>query len=179
MFGSPIPQPKNPESNTPERQLELELGSATREADADIDPKSSFMDEDMLEPDLPPTPTQLGLEKAPDRPRGMLSSSPSRRQEKRAKRRTANALYESPLKAVNFQSPPSEGLETTPDLGRVSAAVREKRNSREKSAAELRRLKNEVAELETWAKRIESDPDLKGDTRGLDQFLWVPQVILA
>jgi hypothetical protein len=129
------------------------------------------MDEDILEPDLPPTPTQLGLEKAPDRHRGMLSSSPSRRQEKRAERRTASALHESPLKAVNFQSPPPEGLETIADLGGVSAAVREKRNSREKSAADLRQLRNEVAELETWAKKIESNPDLKGDTRGLDRFL--------
>ncbi|CAG8908968.1 unnamed protein product [Penicillium egyptiacum] len=171
VFGSPMPQPKHPESNTPERQLELELGSATREADLDIDPDSSFMDEDVLEPDLPPTPTQLGLEKAPDRPRGMLSSSPSRRQERRAKRRTANALRESPLKAVNFQSPPPGDLETTLDLIGVSAALREKRNSREKSAADLRRLRNEVAELESWAKKIESNPDLKGDTRGLDQFL--------
>ncbi|KAJ5187344.1 hypothetical protein N7449_010338 [Penicillium cf. viridicatum] len=165
VFGSPMPQPKNPESNTPERQLALELGSATREADIDMGPDSSLMDEDILEPDLPPTPTQLGLEKAPDRPRGMLSSSPSRRQEKRAKRRTANALHESPLKAVNFQSPPPEDLETASDLGGVSAAVREK------SAADLRRLRNEVEELETWAKRIESDPDLKSDTRGLDKFL--------
>ncbi|KAJ9487096.1 hypothetical protein VN97_g6228 [Penicillium thymicola] len=166
-----MPQPKNPESNTPERQLALELGSATREADMDMGPDSSLMDEDILEPDLPPTPTQLGLEKAPDRPRGMLSSSPSRRQEKRAKRRTANALLESPLKAVNFQSPPPEDLETAPDLGGISAAVREKRNSREKSAADLRRLRNEVEELETWAKKIESDADLDGDTRGLDKFL--------
>ncbi|KAJ5509259.1 hypothetical protein N7527_011402 [Penicillium freii] len=172
VFGSPMPQPKNPESNTPERQLALELGSATREADMDMGPDSSLMDEDVLEPDLPPTPTQLGLEKAPDRPRGMLSSSPSRRQEKRAKRRTANALHESPLKAVNFQSPPPEDLETASlDLGGVSAAVREKRNSREKSAADLRRLRNEVEEMEAWAKKIESDPDLKSDTRGLDKFL--------
>ncbi|KOS47102.1 hypothetical protein ACN38_g1908 [Penicillium nordicum] len=171
VFGSPMPQPKNPESNTPERQLALELGSATREPDMDMGPDSSLMDEDILEPDLPPTPTQLGLEKAPDRPRGMLSSSPSRRQEKRAKRRTANALHESPLKAVNFQSPPLEDLETAPDLGGISAAVREKRSSREKSAADLRRLRNEVKELETWAKKIESDADLKGDSRGLDKFL--------
>ncbi|KGO68370.1 hypothetical protein PITC_065360 [Penicillium italicum] len=173
VFGSPMPQPKNPESNTPERQLALELGSATREVDMDMGPEPSFMDEDVLEPDLPPTPTQLGLEKAPDRPRGMLSSSPSRRQEKRAKRRTANALHESPLKAVNFQSPPPEDLETASDMGGVSAAVREKRNSREKSAADLRRLRNEVEELETWAKKIESNPDLKGDTRGLDKFLFL------
>lgn len=53
MFGSPIPRPKNPESNTPERQLELELGSATREADTDIGPDASFMDEDILEPRSP------------------------------------------------------------------------------------------------------------------------------
>ncbi|KAI2703557.1 hypothetical protein CBS147332_7543 [Penicillium roqueforti] len=171
VFGSPMPQPKNPESNTPERQLALELGSATREAYMDMDPDSGFMDEDILEPDLPPTPTQLGLEKAPDRPRGMLSSSPSRRQEKRAKRRTINALYESPLKAVNFQSPPLEDLETASDLGEVSAAVREKRNSREKSAADLRRLRSEVEKLEQWAHKIESNPDSEGDTRGLDEFL--------
>ncbi|KAJ5964507.1 uncharacterized protein N7479_004383 [Penicillium vulpinum] len=171
VFGSPMPQPKNPDSNTPEHQLALELGSATREADMNIGPDPNFMDEDMLEPDLPPTPTQLGLEKAPDRPRGMVSSSPSRRQEKRAKRRTANALYESPLKAVNFQSPPLEDLETASDLGAGSAAVREKRSSREKSAADLRRLRNEVEELESWAKQIESNPDLKDEDGGLDRFL--------
>ncbi|QQK39906.1 Structural maintenance of chromosomes protein 1A [Penicillium digitatum] len=129
------------------------------------------MDEDILEPDLPPTPTQLGLEKAPDRPRGMLSSSPSRRQEKRAKRRIANSLHESPLKAVNFQSSPLEDSEMAANLGGVSAAVREKRNSREKSAADLRQLRIEVEELETWAKKIESNPDLEGDIRGLDKFL--------
>ncbi|KAJ5446228.1 hypothetical protein N7491_002310 [Penicillium cf. griseofulvum] len=168
VFGSPMPQPNNPESNTPERQLALELGSATREADTDMGPDPTFMDEDILEPDLPPTPTQLGLEKAPHRPRGVLSSSPSRRQEKR---RTANALHDSPLKAVDFQSPPPGYLEAISDLGTVPAAVREKRISREKSAAELRRLRNEVKELETWAKKIESNPDLKGDNRGLDKFL--------
>ncbi|KAJ5170534.1 uncharacterized protein N7500_003317 [Penicillium coprophilum] len=171
VFGSPMPQPKNPESNTPERQLALELGSATKEADMDMGLDTNFMDEDILEPDLPPTPTQLGLEKAPDRPRGMLSSSPSRRPEKRVKRRIANALHESPLKAVNFQSPPPEHFETVSDLGAVSAAVREKRISREKSAADLRRLRSEVEELETWAKKIESNPDWKSDNRGLDKFL--------
>ncbi|KAJ5824287.1 hypothetical protein N7447_006627 [Penicillium robsamsonii] len=170
VFGSPMPQPKNPESNTPERQLAIELGSATREVDMDMGPDSSFMDEDNLEPDLPPTPTQLGLEKAPERPRGMLSSSPSRRQEKRVKR-TTNALHESPLRAVNFQSPPPEYFETVSDLGAVSAAIREKRISREKRAADLRRLRNEVEELETWAKKIESNPDIKSDNRGLDKFL--------
>ncbi|KAJ5788414.1 hypothetical protein N7457_003404 [Penicillium paradoxum] len=171
VFGSPMPQPQQSESNTPEGQLALELGSATRETDMDMGPDASFMDGDVLEPDLPPTPTQLGLEKAPDRSRAMQSSSPSMRQEKRAKRRTANALLESPLKAVNFQSPPSEDLEVPSNLGGLSATVQQKRHAREKSAADLRRLKKEVEELETWAKKIESSPDLEPETKGLDKFL--------
>ena len=175
MFGSPIPPSTNPEShiNTPEGQLALELGSATRDADIDMGPEPGFMDEDNLEPDLPPTPTQLGLEKAPDRRRG-LSSSPSMRLEKRSKRRTTNPLYESPLKAVNFQSPPSDDPEDAEAVSYpegFSAVVREKQSSRKKFAVDLRRLKEEVEELETWAKRIETNPDLKGDTRGLDKFL--------
>lgn len=171
VFGSPMQQPKQPESNTPEGQLVLELSRATRDMDAG--PDAGFMDEDILEPDLPPTPTQLGLEKAPGRSRAMLSSSPSMRQEKRAKRRTVNTVHESPLKAVNFQSPSPKDSETASDLDAFSAAVREKCNAREKCAADLRRLKKETEELETWAKRIEAKPDLTSDTNGLDKFLWV------
>ncbi|KAJ5142974.1 uncharacterized protein N7515_001761 [Penicillium bovifimosum] len=175
VFGSPLPPSKPPQQSTPEGQLAQELGSAIGEADIgapdmDMGPDPGF-DDDSLEPDLPPTPTQLGLVKAPDR--RLLSSSPSMRQEKRSKRRTANALPESPLKAVNFRSPPSpdlQDLETASDLG-GSAAVQEKRSLREKSAADLRRLEKEVEELETWAKKIESSPDLRSDSRGLDKFL--------
>ena len=46
------------------------------------------------DPELPLTPTQLGLEPAPEPPRGMLSSSPSRRA---ARRKVANKKT-SPLK---------------------------------------------------------------------------------
>lgn len=59
------------------------------------------------------------------------------------------------------------------DLGTFSTAVREKRNAREKSAADLRRLRKEVEELETWAKKIESNTELNSETRGLDAFLSV------
>ncbi|KAJ5571921.1 hypothetical protein N7535_005581 [Penicillium sp. DV-2018c] len=170
VFGSPVPpQSKLPRPDTPEGQLAQELGSATGEPDMDMGADPGFMDEeDPLEPELPPTPTQLGLVKAPDR--RLLSSSPSKRPEKRSKQRTANPLLESPLKAVNFRSPSPQEMETASDLG-VSAAVREKRKLRDKSTADLRRLEQEVAELETWAKTIESSPTLRNDTRGLDKFL--------
>jgi hypothetical protein len=153
--------------------LALELGSATRDAEIDMGPDPGFMDEDIFEPDLPPTPTQLGLEKAPDRPRG-LSSSPSMRLEKRSKRRGTNPLFESPLKAVNFQSPPSEDSEDTETASYqegFSVAVREKQSSRKKLAADLRRMREEVEELEAWAKKIETDTELKGNTRGLEKLL--------
>jgi hypothetical protein len=173
VFGSPVPPPTNPEADTPEGQLALELGSATRDADIDMGPDPEFMYGDDFEPDLPPTPTQLGLEKAPDRPKG-FSSSPSMRLEKRSRRRITNPLYESPLKAVNFQSFPSddpEDEETSSYPGGFSVVVRDKRSSRNKLAADLRSLREEVEELETWAKKIETNPDLITNTRGLDKFL--------
>ncbi|CAG7916975.1 unnamed protein product [Penicillium olsonii] len=171
VFGSPLAPPPNPESNTPEGQLASELDSATADLGLDMGPDPGFMEDDDDEPELPPTPTQLGLEKAPDRPRG-LSSSPSMRPEKRSRRRLHNPLHESPLKAVNLQSPPSEdqNSESSYPAG-FSAAVQEKQASRKKLAAELRQLKKEVEELESWAHKVETNPDLKGDTRGLDRFL--------
>ncbi|KAJ5403920.1 hypothetical protein N7509_003791 [Penicillium cosmopolitanum] len=72
-FGSPMPT-RPAEADTPEGQLAQELGgSATREEDDAPILESGFdgaFDEDPLEPELPPTPTQLGLEKAPDRTQG-------------------------------------------------------------------------------------------------------------
>lgn len=169
MFGSPIPRSKVPDSNTPEGQLAMELDDATQEADTDMGDHGPMMGEDMLEPDLPPTPTQLGLEKAPDRPRGMMSSSPSLRQEKRMRRRDTMPLDESPLKAVKYRSITPTESETSfhPEL---SVAAQEKYKSRKTSAAELQRLKDEVDELERWARKIESEDNLKGD-RGLDRLL--------
>jgi urease accessory protein UreF len=85
-----------------------------------------------------------------------------------------STLHDSPLKAVNFQSLPSEDaedVETASYSAESSAAVREKQASRKKIAADLRRLKKEVEELEAWTKKIETNPELKGDTGGLDRFL--------
>lgn len=180
-FGSPIGKQIQPTeqdlSNTPEGQLALELGSATKEAEMEAAMDTGIggpsMDEDPLEPDLPPTPTQLGLEKVPDRPRGLLSSSPSTRHEKRMKRRPADVLQGSPLKSLRFQPPGEEVGSDNGDLPKdeLSAAVLEKRKSHKSLAAELQRLKDDVAEMTRWTGKIESDASLGADTSQLDKFL--------
>ncbi|KAJ5096221.1 hypothetical protein NUU61_005577 [Penicillium alfredii] len=177
MLGSPVGKQIQPaeqsQSNTPEDQLALELGSATKDAAMDLGLDGAFMDDDPLEPELPPTPTQLGLEKAPDRPKGLLSSSPSLRHEKRIKRRTVDAFQGSPLKSSRVQSPSPEDSDDAELDSRqeLSAAVLEKRKLRKSLAAELQQLKNDVAELETWSGRIDSEKDLTAHAKGLDRFL--------
>ncbi|KAJ6140493.1 hypothetical protein N7470_010289 [Penicillium chermesinum] len=185
FFGSPARRQtlpaEEPLSNTPEGQLAQELGSATRNASVgmslgagldgsmDVD----FEDEDPLEPDLPPTPTQLGLEKAPGRPRGILSSSPSARHEKRMKRRATEALQGSPLKALKFGSTdvPEDADDVLSESEELSAAILEKQQSRKSLRAELQQLRNEVAELTKWTGRVESNEDLATDSKELDDFL--------
>jgi hypothetical protein len=189
VFGSPVrkqpkqpPQPAEDLSNTPEGQLALELGTAIEGAGMDVDMESNdlgggFMDDDedddSLEPDLPPTPTQLGLVKAPDRPRGLLSSSPSARHEKRMKRQATDILPGSPLKTLKFQSPTEESPydDTSITQDNVSAAVFEKHKSRKNLEAELRRLKNEVADLSKWAEKVDSGMNLSSDAKELNKFL--------
>lgn len=182
IFGSPIrkqSQLAGDLSNTPEDQLALELGTATQETDMELNMDTNDLggeimdDDDSLEPDLPPTPTQLGLEKAPDRPRGLLSSSPSARHEKRRKRQATDVLQGSPLKTLKYQSPAEEDTYIDRDSTRdnVSAAVLEKQKSRRNLEAELRRLKNDVADLSKWAEKVDSGMDLSSDTKELNKFL--------
>jgi hypothetical protein len=79
-------------------QLELELQSSTTQNSSHA--PSPHLGHDKLvlsvegEPELPPTPTQLGLEEAPEPPKGLLYSSPSRRT---AQKRSAK-MKSSPLK---------------------------------------------------------------------------------
>ncbi|KAJ5892931.1 hypothetical protein N7504_009622 [Penicillium tannophilum] len=180
FFGSPTRKETQPTeqdlSNTPEGQLAQELGSATRETAAD-DPIDTdlggFMDDNDLEPELPPTPTQLGLEKAPDRPRAVLSSSPSSRYEKRMKRKATDTLQGSPLKGLRFQPRDREETSVSDNSsvdGDLSAAALEKRKLRKSLTAELQRLKDDVAELTEWTEKLESDTNLDS-SRGLDHFL--------
>lgn len=180
FFGTPTRKQTQPTeedlSNTPEGQLAQELGSATRET-ATEDPIDTdlggFMDDNDMEPELPPTPTQLGLEKAPDRPRALLSSSPTSRYEKRMKRKATDTLQGSPLKGLRFQPRDPEELsisDTSSMDGELSAAALEKRKLRKSLTAELQRLKDDVAELTEWTGKLESDADLES-SKGLDHFL--------
>ena len=164
-FGSPTrKQPLSVEpdvSHTPESQLALELGSATRETNAhqpmDTGLDGGFMYDD-LEPDLPPTPTQLGLEKAPDRPSALPSSSPSARREKKTKRKAFDLLQGSPLKTMRFrpQSPDVSGSSTSVSQDDLSAAVLEKRKLRKSLTKKLQNLTDEVDELTKWTGKVES-----------------------
>lgn len=179
-FGSPVGkqiQPAEPDlSNTPEGQLAEELGSATKEASAELPMDTgldgAFVDEDPLEPDLPPTPTQLGLEKAPDRSRGLLSSSPTTRHEKRMKRPASEVLQGSPLKLFKFQAP-EEGSDDAESADGLTPAVWGKRKSRKSLRAELQSLKDDISELTKWTGKIESGVNLDSSSKELDKFLWV------
>ncbi|KAJ6015711.1 hypothetical protein N7540_010302 [Penicillium herquei] len=183
-FGSPTkkqPYPTEEDlSNTPEGQLALELGSATRQVDTREDIDVGFdggfdgaFDDNSVEPDLPPTPTQLGLEKAPDRPRGLLSSSPSARHEKNRKRKAIENAQGSPLKTmrVRRQSPETSVSDADMDDAGLSVAALERRKLRKSLNAELRKLSDDVAELTEWTGKIESNSSLNDDPHKLNRFL--------
>ncbi|KAJ9299287.1 hypothetical protein DTO271G3_2909 [Paecilomyces variotii] len=127
------------------------------------------------EPELPPTPTELGLEKAPQRPRGLLSSSPSRL---RQKRRISEPVGSSPLKHARRPSQEEREYMTTGlkiDWGETRGEASAKERQKEELSTRLRQLKDEVAELEKWAKRSEHpDAYLEGsndETRKLISLL--------
>ena len=116
------------------------------------------------EPDLPPTPTQLGLEPAPERPKGLLFSSPSRG----AKRRKGSGVKSSPLKPRD--PPPEEKPEKIEGshskvaplpqvtIFEVDEVLLSKQQERERLSRQLRnlqadmtRLEGEVARTQEWA----------------------------
>lgn len=153
-----------------------ELGNVTRELQMDTGFDGALMDEDPLEPDLPPTPTELGLEKAPDRPRGLLSSSPSMRHERQIKR-IVDPIKGSPLRSLKFQVPEEQEADTAEPVfdEELPVAVAEKRKLRGSLTAELLQLENEVAEMERWASKIETGKGLEADPEGLNKFLYVTE----
>ncbi|KAJ9259765.1 hypothetical protein DTO212C5_8568 [Paecilomyces variotii] len=152
-----------------------EAGDAARNQEERRTSESRSSEGDNGEPELPPTPTELGLEKAPQRPRGLLSSSPSRL---RQKRRISEPVGSSPLKHATRPSKEEREYITTGlelDLGQTRGEVSEKERQKEELSTRLRQLKDEVAELEKWAKRSEHpDAYLEGsddETRKLISLL--------
>lgn len=163
MFRSPV-APASQENiveesvnDTPEGQLATELGSATGAADFLGDMDGPSLADDYDEPDLPPTPTQLGLDRPPERPRG-LSSSPS---SKWGKRRAKGDLEQSPskLRAVDYNIEP-EGLTeqaATVDDTVLPTPILEKQKLKGDLSAELDALKRDIAQLEGLCERFEKD----------------------
>ncbi|KAI2792147.1 hypothetical protein POX_b02183 [Penicillium oxalicum] len=182
VFGSPVRKPIRPThdlSNTPEEQLALDLDAAIQEevagADLGFDDGSAGTthEDDSLEPDLPPTPAQLGLEKAPARSKGLLSSSPSSRQERRKKRAATDFLHGGSTKALRSQSSQEEASEDSATLTRTSAtaAVVGKRKTRKGLEAELRRLKAEVADMSKWTEKVDSGLTLSTESDEVRKLL--------
>ncbi|KAL2837720.1 hypothetical protein BJX68DRAFT_249499 [Aspergillus pseudodeflectus] len=144
--------------NTPEDQLASELGSATGAADmGDDDFESPSLNDGFDEPDLPPTPTQLGLERPPGRPRGLLSSSPSK--EQWGKRRAAGDLEQSPskLRIVDYGTDPEGSTEHVVSVNDVllPESVHKKRKLRRELSHDLESLKWDVAKLEGLCEQLE------------------------
>ncbi|KAL4734961.1 hypothetical protein BDV11DRAFT_43973 [Aspergillus similis] len=140
--------------NTPEDQLAVELGSATG---MDLN-EDTVLHNGFDEPDLPPTPTQLGLEPPPGRPRGLMSDSPSTQHAKWGKRRASEDLESSPskLKTLNYSNEP-EDLTTTTNYAPFPESIVKKRKLKRELSAQLESLKRDVAKLEGICDRLDKE----------------------
>ncbi|EEH35272.2 hypothetical protein PAAG_06319 [Paracoccidioides lutzii Pb01] len=125
------------------------------------------------EPELPPTPTELGLERLPNRPRGLLSSSsPSYRQEKKRERRLRDgAKKPSPLRPRDTVPAGDDGgngdgngngvrsPNTLFPEEEVPDELGEKQKLRDALAAQLARLKGDIAKIEYESQRYKIPDD--------------------
>ena len=113
------------------------------------------------EPELPPTPTELGLEPPPERPKGLLFSSPSRR----ARKKRGTSVKSSPLKP---RDPPPEKPPESGPIPRLKAAplqqakkpdvdeeLTSKQKERDRLYRQLQSLRADVARLESEAARTQ------------------------
>ncbi|PLB36995.1 uncharacterized protein BDW47DRAFT_132392 [Aspergillus candidus] len=157
-FHSPVATQKAPMddalSNTPDHQLASELDGATPAAT--LDGAADEPLQDMLdEPDLPPTPTQLGLERPPSRPSGIMSSSPSAQRGKTGRRRATETYEHSPskLRSVDYGVDKADltSLDTMLAQTPVPEPVMKKRKIKNEIVAEIQQLKADITELESWS----------------------------
>ncbi|KAL4888558.1 hypothetical protein BDV59DRAFT_206035 [Aspergillus ambiguus] len=157
--------------NAPEDQLASELSDAVGadagvgldlDLDLDQDQDQPPLREEYEEPDLPPTPTQLGLERAPERPVGLGSSSPSART-KVGRRLVDIRQSPSKLRRVEYGAgdDAEERSESTEMTGRAlfPEPVVKKRKLKNELSAEVARLKKDISELERWSGRLDGDED--------------------
>ena len=131
------------------------------------------------EPELPPTPTELGLEPPPERPKGLLFSSPSRR----ARKKRGASLKSSPLRP---RDPPSEKppemtfsplMKPAPlqQVARpvVDEALSRNQKERDKLSRQLQSLQADVARLEGEVARTQdpAPPDPRSQEE-VDELLY-------
>ena len=162
-------------------QPRAQRGQLTSKKDAESD-----------EPDLPPTPVQLGLNAKPDRPRGLASSSPGRSSGSSRQRTRVNESRHtsSPSKlrgqAAQLRNSTPEVATTTvtataaeapdeapesdieapieDDQSSVPAEILQKRSLRDSLSAQLARLQSDLASLEDILADSENNNTLLGDT---------------
>lgn len=140
-----LPTTPSKQHPDPDEQLASELDSATRELEnSGLLVPSPFPD-DYVEPELPPTPTQLGLEQRPERRERDLLSSPSAGRGRRKAPLGPSGL----AGAVDLAVPEPE--RDDPEDRKVPEAVRKKEAMKSELAAQLDQLKADVAQLEKWA----------------------------
>ncbi|PYH97471.1 hypothetical protein BO71DRAFT_373275 [Aspergillus ellipticus CBS 707.79] len=157
-------------TDTPENQLASELDSATGHVGLNGDFNQPSFHQILDEPDLPPTPTQLGLERPPGRPKGILSSSPNSQQGHWGIRNT-DGPDQTPSKLRSVDYGEAEGsAESGFVLDRVSVPelAPKKRKLRSVLLSEVQQLKRELVELEAWSKDLGQVSDDQDDDNDRD-----------
>ncbi|EEP77772.1 predicted protein [Uncinocarpus reesii 1704] len=122
--------------------------------------ESQNKDDDEGEPELPPTPTQLRVQKLSIRSRTLTSRSPSLRLQERNKRtleqQAGPSHLEQDIHRTQGEDQDSGPLANIPQPEEIiPKELREKRKLRDELAAQLERLKNDVAILEDCGQRLE------------------------
>jgi hypothetical protein len=164
--------------------------SKQAQAKAQRDRPPSKKDTENDEPDLPPTPVQLGLHAQPDRPRGLTSSSPGRSSgSSRRRTRLDESRHTSSPSKLRGQAPqpgdsapgvagirvtaaevPDEAPESDVEAPAedeepsVPADVLQKRSLRDSLSAQLARLQSDLASLENALADSDKDHSKSGET---------------
>lgn len=155
-LGSPMPirnkVPESAQTNTPEVSG---LDGAADEGDENMGLSVPLGGLD--EPDLPPTPAHLEMMPRPSGTKRLMSSSPSARPATRARRKSADTLKPRPLNI--------EGIDAGAELGGLPGefslgqpllpeAVSKKQKLKKDLTAEMRQLKDEIAELQGLTEKL-------------------------
>lgn len=131
--------------DNPDDQLASELDSATRELEYSGLLAPSSLNDDLPEPELPPTPTQLGREKSLKASQDLLSSPSLGRRLRRD--------LSGPSKLSAADTVPTQHIREDEDEEVDDPAMQERKKLKRDLLAQLDELKADVALLENWTNR--------------------------